>query len=823
MTIAKSSNTFSNIQPTSPQLGSDRFRRIMFGLLATTAPLGFATPALAQDGAAAAATAAEGREIIVTAQRRSERLEDVPMSVSVISQETLATTGVTTIRDLAQVTTGFQVGNGGVFPQAAIRGITTINAGFYENNVSLYVDGVYQITSQILQMDLPNVQNIQVLKGPQGTLYGRNATGGTILLDTIDPTSDWTANAEFTYARFDDKRVRGFLAGPITDRIGISLAGTWRRTDGYFKVASRTTPGEFNGRGLGLDQESFRAKLKFDLTDTFTATVGYNYMLANDLRGGEFTPIENVSAPYTAPGNDTRPTVLGAFAGDAFDNTIKQNEAFLKMELETSIGTLKSVTAYTVNKTSTYYDFAGSYLPDFYSGYVIRDRAWQSSLDYSIDAIDNLDLVVGGNYFNSKTNFLDDHLNSFFVYAGPAVDPGTTIVPLSSYALSNERQFKRTKESWAIFADATFHVSDRISLNVGGRYTEETQDVAAQRNFYSLATGALTATPYTLASSARSSKYTKFTPRASVRYEISPGTNIYASYSKGFRSGEWVSDVPNDNLSLWQDANPETIDAYEIGLKSARRGLRFDLAGFYYDYKDLQVAFTSQVNGQPVVLLQNAPSAEIYGIEGNIDYEVVDNFNLHAGATWLHARYGDGFVFTGSGVNPAGTGYNTNSDPLKVFPNVTVSQDLSGLQMSRAPNWAAFGGFDYTVPTSSGEFLLAANAKYTSSYVVTNPSVWGGDPTYDGSDPNVLPDNTVLLEGTPYVGSASKQRARQSGYVLLSASVTWTDPSDHFYVRLWGTNLTNQTYRIHKNPIFTGTYQPIGEPRVIGGTIGFKY
>ena len=186
---------------------------------------------------------------MVTAQRRSEAVEDVPMSVTVLPQEALSNLGINSVRDLANVTTGFQVNNSGSYPQPSIRGITTINAGAYENNVALFVDGLYQYTAQVLNMDLPNVQNIQVLKGPQGTLYGRNATGGAILIDTIDPGASWDGNVETTYGNFEDKRFRGYVAGPVSDRVGLSLAGTYRETDGYYKVASRTTPGEFDGTG----------------------------------------------------------------------------------------------------------------------------------------------------------------------------------------------------------------------------------------------------------------------------------------------------------------------------------------------------------------------------------------------------------------------------------------------------------------------------------------------------------------------------------------------------------------------------------------------
>lgn len=287
--------------------GRARGRALLAAILGATALTPFAAvPALAQASGADSAVI-DSNVIIVTAQRRSEALEDVPMSVAVVSQATLNNLGVNTIRDLQNVTSGFQINNSGSVPQPAIRGISSTTAGAYENNIALFVDGVYQTTSAVLNMDLPNVQSIQILKGPQGTLYGRNATGGAILIDTIDPQAYWEGSAEATYGRFDDKRGRAYVAGPVTDSIGLSLAGTIRRTDGYYKRASRTTPGQFDGRFLGLKQDSLRAKLKFDLSDSFRATLAYNYLRSSDPRGVFFTPIENVSNSYAVPGRNTRP------------------------------------------------------------------------------------------------------------------------------------------------------------------------------------------------------------------------------------------------------------------------------------------------------------------------------------------------------------------------------------------------------------------------------------------------------------------------------------------------------------------------------------
>lgn len=789
--------------------------------------------------------------IIVTAQRRAEAVEDVPMSVSVLSPQTLSNLGVNSVRDLASVTTGLQINNSGSYPQPAIRGITTINAGAYENNVALFVDGLYQYTAQVLNMDLPNVQNVQVLKGPQGTLYGRNATGGAILIDTIDPGATWQGSAEVTYGRFDDMRARAYVAGPLSDTVGLSLAGTVRHTDGYYKVASRTTPGKFDGRGLPLKQESVRAKLAFDLTDTFRATLGYNYLRASDPRGVFFTSTENVSSPYTGP-NATRPRGLGEVAGDAFALDLKQHEGFLRLEWDTGPGTLRSITGYTAGDLRTTYDADGTYAATSYSDSIIHDRTWQEALDYTVTAIDNVDLIVGGTYYHITTRYDPDLANVAF--AAPAgSQPGT---PLSSYRRLQEIFFWRTKEAWAGFVDATFHASDRLSINLGGRYSKETQDVAAEKRAYCtvdagcraldstvvpvgtlVPVGGLTSVPYTRASSAQGSTYKKFTPRASIRYELAPRTNIYAAYSKGFRAGEWNAVPPVDtDLSLWRSngqVGQESVDSYEIGLKTAGSRIRANFAAFYSDYKDLQVSYTQFVTTNTganlaVVSLQSVPSAEVYGLEGDFEWEAFDDFNLRGGATWLHARYGDNAVFVGTGANPRGVAYNVSSDPLKAVANQTaVAMDISGKQMARAPNFSAFLGFDYLIRRGEGGVRLAANAKYTDSYVVTNPSLWGGEPlaaytARRAADPSAMPNNGVILAGTPFADRAEEQRARQGKFVLFNASVTWSDPTDSYFVRLWGNNLSNVTYKVHYNPSGQ-TYAPVAEPRTFGVTAGYRF
>ena len=409
--------------------------------------------------------------------------------------------------------------------------------------------------------------------------------------------------------------------------------------------------------------------------------------------------------------------------------------------------------------------------------------------------------------------------------------------------MSNLRDYRRTKEAWAGFIDATFHATDRLSINVGGRYSTETQSIFASNvNYCAVVAGCAGGIPVggvtgTLYNASNGATYSKFTPRASIRYEISPRTNIYFTYSQGFKAGEWNGVIPDNNPAVWfqkGQVGQEEVDAFEVGLKTANSKLRFDLSGFYYNYKNIQVSSVQFVGGVASVYLQSLPKARIYGIESNVEYDVTPDFKVRAGGTWLNGRYGKGAFYQGVSVNPAGAIAVPNaSNPIKGLPNAFIPplwQDISGMQIIRAPDFSGFIGFEYNIPRGEGGFRLAANLKYTSSYIVSDPAIWGGESqaAFTARTGLAAPtiatpsNNNAQLNGTAYASSSNLPRAGQGGYALINASITWTDPTGHYYVRAWGNNLTNKTYAVHYRPS-SRTYIPIGEPLTFGGTVGYKF
>ena len=172
-------------------------------------------------------------EIVVTAQRRAERIEDVPMSITAILPDAAEARGIRNVQDLGQAVAGVQVNFQGAYTYPSVRGVTSLTTGVgFENNVALYIDGFYQPDAVAVNADFANIESLQVLKGPQGALYGRNATGGALLLSTLKPAKELTGKLDLRYGNFNDATVSGFISGPVNDAIRLSVAGYARRSDG---------------------------------------------------------------------------------------------------------------------------------------------------------------------------------------------------------------------------------------------------------------------------------------------------------------------------------------------------------------------------------------------------------------------------------------------------------------------------------------------------------------------------------------------------------------------------------------------------------------
>jgi iron complex outermembrane receptor protein len=744
-------------------------KHLKYALLCTTASLmlGTSFAAYAQQGGGL-------EEIVVTAQRRTERLEEVPASVLALSPDTIQKNNVVSFMDLSKIASGVQLNFSGSVPVFAIRGISTLVTGYNVGpDIGVYVDGFYNPQPMTMDSDMANLESLQVLKGPQGTLYGVNATGGAILINTRSPSKTFQGSIDLSYGRFNDKTANVFVSGPINDRIRYSVSGHYRENDGWTKLIDPTNANRtISNKALPYKQGQVRVKVEDDITDDFNALLGFAYGYTQDNRSSRYSPMGHPSAAILAV---VHPIAFNTTAYDFPTNQYAMTyEETLKLTWKTGIGELHSYTGYTDMIYDNRFDFDGTYAPYSANHLKYDQHTFQELVDYNITAINNLDLVVGGMYINDRFQHRPGY--GIMVFVGNAL-------------FLNQFQHQRT-ESWAAYVDGTYHITDRLSLDVGGRFSSDKIGVDWR---VTNATGG-----FILAPVADSHKWTKFTPRGTLRYELAPRTNVYASVSTGYHSGDYNGGAPSSAAALFP-VNPETITAYEVGFKTAQGKVRLDSSFFYYDYKNFQVSAVVPIspcaagagNCGVTSILQNAPKAEVYGWDSDITFNPVDNLNIHAGLVLMKGRYKNFHNASGNGVDATNT--------LSIANQL---QDWSNLRMVRAPDVSGNIGIDYTVPLSTGSLLLSTNVSYTSTFPLQNPSVGG-------------PLAPTDLQ--------HKQIWVQTSYALLGASATWTDSSDRYTVSIYGDNLTNHTYRLDYNGGSFGDYSAMAEPISYGNRVGAKF
>lgn len=770
-------------------LGSaPRSRLSSSSMLALSAVIALSTAsAMAQEAASPPAAAeramAEPDSIVVTAQRRSERLIDVPMSIVAVTAETLENSGVRSLSDIGQIAPGVQVNFNGGFSNPSIRGISSLTNGKgFDNNVAVYVDGFIVPDMITVNTDLGNVESVQVLKGPQGALYGRNATGGAILITTRAPSDTFTGNFQAGRATFNETLLSGYVSGPITDGLSFSAAAYRRWSDGYIKLSNPTTiGGPTVGDASPRDQRSARLKLAWDPTENLKITLGYNYALNSDNRGNLYTPTAYAPPSVGTPPNYSADPKQKSYNGANINKGVS-NEYTLTASLDTSFGTLTSYTGVARRDYDLLFDFDGSYSDLVYIQTGGKIDSEQQTLVLNGKAFDALDFVIGGEYYHERR------------YGG-ATRPGGPkdggSITLSNGIPVSEQIATSVGTAWAGFADVTYKVTDRLSLTAGARYSTEKKD-----GFFSNQTAAQFGTnAYSFAPTWKTASWDGFTPRASIRYEVARNANVYASFSKGFRAGAWSSSgAPTPALFL--PLNPEKATAYEVGFKLSRGAFRFETAAFLSDYTDIHIGavvpdpFCTAAPCGLRVLTLNGPGARIYGVDGMVEFRVAEGLNLRASAAWLKARYN-------TFPNAVGTGLNITTNQ-----NVgSQTQDWSGHQMARAPEFSGNVGGDYKHDLGFGILRLSANAAFTTSFAPANPSLFG-----------------------PLAGSlANKQRYRTGGYTLVNGEIALLSPSENVSLALYVRNLFDVSYRSTYSGLSFGDYSTYAEPRVVGVRAGFNF
>jgi iron complex outermembrane receptor protein len=756
--------------------------------------------AMAQEsGASADQGPAEG-DIVVTAQRRAEKSLDVPITVTTLGEQQLSIANVRSLSDTAKLTPSLRFDSQGPAVQPTIRGVgTAITTSGGGPNVGIYVDGFFQSNTYVSDFQLMRVQNIQVLKGPQGTLFGRNTTGGAILVTTADPSTTPSAEVKADYGRFNSLNLQAYGTFGITDKIAMDIEGMYRRGDGFQTDVSRTNTGAFtNNNKIGkYENWSVRTGLKAELSDTVSVLLRYTHSETSDPMtqlvnafvdtDGSSGFLSKVSAAGQAAYGTASTTgrALVYFYAPAGTYTTKPGEINLnppqsfKSNSDTIQGTIKAdlgfanLTSYTQYRddNSPYFgDLDATALPFFNIFVGVKDKTFSQEFLLNSKPGTRLQWTAGLNYFQIKDTW--DVQASFGNSAfGPFGGSSTKT------------------ESFAAFLDAQYEVTDKFFVTLGGRYSHDIVTDAyfltnASDTFYTGPNGEQI--PFSGGAGVKipvnDLKHDSFTPRVVLRYKPDDTSSVYASYTRGYKAG-----ILNVGGQSQQPVEPEKIDAFEAGYKFDNRTFSVDLAGYYYDYKNLQVSSFQDGAAQ----IRNAASSEIYGLEAQGRYRVNRDVNVFGGAAWTHARYKS---FTNapfySYCDPSlGT---SSGDALACVNGVgTLAQtttDASGKHMQRAPEFTGNIGASYGFDVSEGRLTLSGNLYYTSSFYF---------------DPS--------------------EQFRQKGYEVLSLRGEWTDASNRYTIAVYGDNVTNRRYRTQVLFNTLGTGSVWNAPVTYGISLGAKF
>ncbi len=774
-----------------------RVTTILSGLLASAALFTCPT-ALAQTSEPAASQAQSGglEDIVVTARRRAENLQQVPISATALTSAQLASSGISTSNQLAQVTPSLNInGTFETVPKVTLRGVGTND--FLPNMnpaVATNIDEVYVglATSQLQQ--LYDIDRVEVLRGPQGTLFGKNATGGAISIFSAKPDlDDYSAAINASYGNYDYFATDGHVNVPLGQDTAVRLSFATRDRDGF---VHNLTTGEKNRQ---QDNWSGRVQLLHESGDL-------KVLLKL------FRAVTNVDVLHRLPigviDPDTKGFLIGGVtnagyrdSGDPYnirqdaDTFDRSREVGASANLEYELGdvTLTSISAYQAVQRTALDDVDGSPYAVANLGYGNKSRFYSQELRLNGKA-GNLDWIVGGHFYNERHRYNGDYRffectldNSctFITGLNPPYPPGN-VFPSGPFAglpvaYGQNLRYVQNNESRAIFGEVNYEITPQLEVTGGLRYTSETRKIASESQSFLLANGA---SPYPgipgypLFQGRKT--WTNLSGRAILQYKPSDTTMAYASYSTGFRSGNWNGNAANRIEQLSTPVNPETLTNYEIGVKTELfdRRLRFNLSAFYSKYDDLQVAIFVGTVSQ----LRNAASAKIYGGEAEITAVPVPGLTARLAAGYTHATYGD---FCDRGLAPI--------DSPRIPFDTACGNDLTGLRLPNAPRLTLAGSLDYGFDVGDHwRVVLGGGVKYQSRFFFT-------------------PFNFDHL-GTP-------------GYALANFNVR-LEKDDDYAVGFFITNAFDKIYKVDGNQLrapFGLDNVGYGVPRMYGVTVSAKF
>ena len=719
-------------------------------------------------------------EIIVTSTLRAKNVQDIPITVAVLGMAQIDKADIHDADGIANNVPGMQYSE--FAPGQALfsmRGVGSFDDGAgLDNSVALFLDGVYIGRGAGVNFDMFDLERIEVLKGPQGALFGRNTIGGAISVVTQKPSDEFAAKLAVTGGNEGILRVQGLVTGPISENLSAKIVGNYRRHDGF--VRNTLLKKDLNNE----DQGSVRGQLKLDMDDS-EWILSADYMKDDRESAGRF-PVVNGNFDYVGtaealgankPQTSASPT-NGFSKREGGGSSLTGNVNFDK-------GTLTSITAFRTIDTSWAMPSVGAPLGggfDLANGVYGLDVI--DAIDESVDTFSqelrwtteldgNFGFVAGAFFFTEKT----DRVEQF------KIDRNTEAT--GQVTVGNEYTRTENKStSYAIYGQAQWDFAEQWTLLVGGRFSHDKKDyvatavncgnseaVRAAAGFANFAPcdgvgGSLRIIAETFRVPTQKS-WNDFSPMASLQYRPNENVMVFGTVSTGYKSGGFAGSQGVASAAS-NPVNPESVINYEIGFKSdlADGSVRFNATAFFMDYTDLQVVRFGPVAGSVFGSFQttNIGSADILGFETELTWAVTEDFTLSGSYAYLDTE-------------AKGLTLELRSGPA----------DFSGLPLRQAPKNSFNIVADYNVALDGDMGDLNFNAQVTHT-----------DESHNDF--------------------ATASQTINQAKTLLNGNITWQSVDEKYKIALWAKNLTNKSYVAHSYFIGPGTIGVWGAPRTFGVT-----
>ena len=710
-------------------------------------------------------------EVTVTATKRVESLQDVPISVAAVSAQKMSDFGLVDMESLSTYVPNFTINETGIGNAITIRGISSgINPGF-EQSVGMYNDGIFYGRDQLTRMPMMDLERVEVLRGPQGILFGKNSIAGAVSMISAKPTDEFEASVKALYEPdASEGDIRATISGPITDNLGGRLAVLYREMDGYMDNT-------YLGQDEQQEEETYiRGSLRWDATDDFVADLKVS-RATFDVEGRNIEIFDSIGAPDHLSVLNSLQGALGRPAvgteqdykrdanGDMSDNTV--DNATLRMDW--------SLDSFTVTSITGYVDYEYDEVCDCdFSGALVFDvprhedyKQFSQELRLTSPGGETFDYIAGVFYQTSELNYTDDIALVDDTILTQVL--GSAAPPLAPFAnlSSTGREFAQDSDLWAVFAQVTWNISDTWRLTVGGRYTDESKDASRSQlhvagpgfggsvldpaggdplsGAYNTLYGIFSIEPYDTAKGDLDES--AFTPVVTAQWDMTDDTMLYATWTKGFKSGGFdaranahpdpavvnaVNPLSGADLVGSYEFDKEEANSAELGSKMRFAGgvAELNVALYRTEYTDLQV---SQFDGTLGFNVTNAGEATVQGVELDGRWAATDFLTFGGAVAYLDFEY-DSFP-----NSQCAFGQTPNSPG---FPGLC---DVTGERKEYTPEWTASLTADWRRPLGDNlELRAGLDVNYMDSYLYA-PNL----------DSNAEQDATAIWNGRIALASAN--------------------------------------------------------------------